>query len=143
MKWSVQYATGITKLDEQHRMLFKMSEDYREALDQGQGERVLAVLLASLDQYARGHFGREEHCMYRYRCPAATMNSEAHGEFTRALAVFSQRFAQDGFNRSDAQDLVEFMDGWLATHIVRIDVQLKPCVENEGLRPAGVQSETP
>ena len=72
MKWSVQYATGITELDEQHKMLFKMSEDYREALDKGHGDRVFGVLLASLDQYAIGHFGREEHCTYRYQCPAAT-----------------------------------------------------------------------
>jgi hemerythrin len=71
--------------------------------------------------------------MYRYQCAAATMNSQAHSEFTRALAEFSQRYAQDGFSRSEAQDLVEFIDGWLATHIVRVDVQLKPCVENERL----------
>ena len=132
-KWSVQYATGVTELDEQHKMPFKMSEDYRDALDQGHGERVCGVLLASLDQYARGRFGREEHCMYRYQCPAATMNSQAHREFTKALAEFSQRYAQDGFSRSDAQDLVQFIDGWLATHIVRVDLQLKPCVENERL----------
>jgi hemerythrin len=53
VKWSAQYVTGVTALDEQHKMLFKMSEDYREALDQGHGERVFGLLLASLDQYAR------------------------------------------------------------------------------------------
>jgi len=133
VKWSQQYATGVTELDEQHKMLFKMSEDFREALDAGYGARSFDAMLASLDRYALGHFGREDQCMHRYQCPVAATNSEAHGQFTRALAGFSQRFAQDGFSRSEAHDLVDFIDRWLSTHILGIDSQLKRCVDSQGL----------
>ena len=33
MKWSDQYATGIDHIDDQHKMIFKMAEDFRAALD--------------------------------------------------------------------------------------------------------------
>jgi hemerythrin len=47
----------------------------------------------------------------------------------KALSDFRERYSAKGFNRSDAQQLVEFVDDWLARHIGRIDTQLKLCVE--------------
>jgi hemerythrin len=107
-----------------------MSEDYGSALTEGEGQRVYGVLLESLDRYARAHFGAEEQCMYRYRCPVAEKNSEAHGKFVEALAGFRQRYAVSGFDRADAERLVQYVDEWLANHIGQIDTQLKPCIEN-------------
>ena len=59
------------------------------------------VMLKSLDQYAAGHFRAEEQCMFRYQCPVAQANSEAHSEFTRWLAEVRDRYAQKGFERAD------------------------------------------
>ena len=129
MKWSAEYSTGVQRLDRQHKMLFKMSEDFRAALDEGRGEQVYGVLLKSLAAYARGHFGFEEECMHRYRCPAAEKNRLAHAQFIEIVAEFQQRYAVRRFERSDAQRLVEFLDQWLVDHICCIDAQLKPYVK--------------
>jgi hemerythrin len=129
LKWSVEYATGVARIDEQHKMLFKMSQDFREALDEGQGERVYGRLLELLGAYAKAHFGFEEGCMERYRCPAAQQNSLAHGQFVEAISGFQKSYAVSSFNHAEAQRLVEFIDQWLADHICRIDVQLKACVK--------------
>jgi hemerythrin len=125
LEWSDRFATGIEHIDEQHKMLFRMSHDYRATLDEGRGERVYSLLLESLEHYARGHFGFEEQCMHRYQCPVAQTNSDAHVKFVETLAGFRQRYAATGFDKAEAQRLVQFIDGWLADHIGRIDVQLK------------------
>ena len=132
MKWSPRYETGIQRLDRQHQMLFKMSEDYRAALDEGRGERIYGLMLTNLERFARLHFGAEEQCMFRYHCPAATANSEAHAHFMEQVAGFRRRFEQAPFDRAEAYRLVGFLDDWLANHIGRIDVQLKPCVDARG-----------
>jgi hemerythrin len=119
----------VEQIDQQHRMLFQMSEDYREALDAGEGRAVYGLMLESLDDYARGHFGMEEDCMFRHQCPAAGVNIAAHGRFLAALDAFKRRFAANGFRRAEAMKLVNFIDMWLADHIARIDTQLKPCIE--------------
>jgi hemerythrin len=129
MKWTTKYATGVESIDRQHEWLFKMSEDYRESLDAGEGERVYGLLLESLDQYTSAHFGLEEQCMNRYQCPIAGKNSAAHAKFTEELAGFRQRYAISGFDVTDAHQLVRYLDEWLDSHIGSIDVQLKPCVE--------------
>lgn len=129
MKWSDRFATGIEDLDRQHKMLFRMSEDYRETLSEGRGGAVYILMLDSLEDYARAHFGVEERCMFRYQCPAAQQNSEAHAQFVEALAHFRKRYDAAGFSLSDAYQVVDYIDEWLAHHIGGIDVQLKPCVE--------------
>ena len=129
MRWSERFATGIPALDEQHKMLFRMSEDYRYSIDRGQGQRTYGVMLDSLSEYARAHFRMEEDCMWRYSCPVADENGRAHREFTETLAGYKRRFADVGFLPDDAQALVDFLDAWLMSHIGTIDARLRPCVE--------------
>jgi hemerythrin-like metal-binding protein len=128
MKWSDAYATGIPRLDEQHRMIFRMAEDFRAALDEGRGMQVYGGLLQALDAYVRSHFGFEEGCMEKYGCAVARKNKEAHLRFVEVLAGFQQGYTRSGFDRADARKLVDTLDQWLADHICRIDVHLRACV---------------
>lgn len=127
MKWSEAFATGIPRIDEQHQMLFRMSEDYRIALDEGTGERVYSLFLRALKLYATSHFSYEEGCMDRCRCPAAQSNKEAHAGFIAFVKRFDERYDAEGFLPADAQSLTEALDRWLADHIGRIDIQLRGC----------------
>jgi len=103
MRWSDKYATGVERIDEDHKMIFKMVEDY-------------------------GHFGFEEHCMSKFRCPAAEKNQEAHKEFLETLSKFRERYAAIGYDYAEARRLVGTVDQWLDNHICHIDVHLKRCV---------------
>ena len=128
MKWSDDYATGVERIDQDHRMIFKMSEDFRAALDAGMGGAIYSVLIDTLSLYCRGHFGFEEQCMNEYRCPVAQKNKEAHATFLGDLAGFQQRYTDGGYDRADARELVDTVDRWLADHICSIDIHLKRCV---------------
>jgi hemerythrin len=130
MKWSTEYATGIERIDKQHRGLFEMSDDVRAALDEGRGERVYGLLLETFDAYSRLHFDFEDRCMARCQCPADRQNSEAHASFLEALARFQQQYDVKGYDRADAHRFVEFFDRWLTDHVGRIAVQLKPYAAN-------------
>jgi hemerythrin len=125
MKWSDEYATGIQRIDEQHKLIFKMSDEYRSALDDGQGDRTYGVLLDFLERYIRTHFGFEERCMEEYGCPAARENRAAHADFTETLVGFRRRYAGSGYHAADARDLVDTLDRWFSRHIARVDVRLK------------------
>ncbi len=128
MKWSEEYATGIHRVDEDHRMIFKMAEDFRAALDEGGGSTIYSALLENLRVYCCGHFGFEEQCMNDYRCPVAQQNKAAHAEFLEVLSGFQKRYAVSGYDRADARKLVDTVDQWLDNHICRIDIHLKRCV---------------
>lgn len=129
MEWSDEFATGVKFIDDQHKMLFRMVADYRLSLDEGGGERVYDLLLGSLDAYARAHFGAEEACMVKYACPAAEANAAAHARFVAMLDRFRQRFLDVGFERGEAQRLVDTLERWLVDHICKLDVRLRPYAE--------------
>jgi hemerythrin len=128
MQWRDEYATGVERIDEDHKMIFKMAEDFRAVLDDGKGDATYSVLLDSLSLYCRGHFGFEEGCMRKYHCPVAEKNKAAHQTFLETLSEFQERYAANGYDYADARKLVDTVDGWLDSHICRIDVHLKRCV---------------
>jgi hemerythrin len=130
LKWTDDYATGVARIDEQHRMIFKMAGDFREALDSGEGNRTYGVLLEFLDHYCRSHFAFEEQIAQEHRCPFAEQNRTAHAKFTVALRGFQQLHATSGYRAGDARDLVDTVDRWLAGHICTIDVKLRDCVSS-------------
>lgn len=125
MQWSKQYATGIERIDEQHKMLFEMTETFRTAVNKKVGNRVYESVLESLESYAIAHFNFEEECMERYRCPVAEKNKQEHKNFVEELAGFQQRYAANGFDPLDADKLIEMVNRWLAGHICRVDIHLK------------------
>ena len=129
MKWSDAYATGIQYIDDQHKMIFQMAEDYRASMDKGEGAGVYGLFLEFLERYIRGHFDFEERCMLEYRCPVAQQNKNAHAELIRVVATFRGHFSARGFQATDARTLVDTIDRWLADHICGIDLQLKHYVQ--------------
>ena len=129
MKWSEKYVTGIKRIDDQHKGLFELSDVFRDALNEGRGERIYGGLLESLHAYAGFHFCFEEGCIGRCQCAAAEQNVNAHSKFLQDLAVFEERYKIAGFERAEAQRLVEFIDHWLADHICRIDMRTMPQCE--------------
>ena len=131
--WSNAYATGIQSIDEQHQMIFRMTNEFSAALE-GDGHAVYDKLLTALESYARAHFRLEEECMVRYRCPVAEQNKQAHSRFTNILTDMRQRYSIIGFDRKDAQELIGILEEWLANHIGKVDVQLKRVVGDKNSR---------
>ena len=126
--WSNAYATGIQSIDEQHQMIFRMTNEFHAVLE-GDGQASYEKMLNSLESYARAHFRLEEECMVRYRCPVADQNKQAHARFTNILQDMRQRYSIIGFDRKDAQELIGLLEEWLANHICKVDVQLKQALE--------------
>lgn len=125
MEWIEAYATGVARIDEQHKMLFQLGEDFRLALGEGRGERVYENLLDSLALYAQAHFGAEERCMAACRCAAAARNATAHARFIEMVTGYRERYDRAGYREGDAGELVDFLEQWLAGHIAGIDVELR------------------
>lgn len=129
--WSNAYETGIQSIDEQHKMLFRMTGEFHAALET-EGEAAFEKCLTGLENYARAHFRLEEGCMARYRCPVAEQNRQAHDRFTQILADMRERYSMIGFDRRDTQELIHLLEEWLADHIGRVDVQLKMAAGRSG-----------
>lgn len=129
MRWRPEYSTGDDLIDEQHRTLFESSESFRDALDAGEGSATYDLFLEFLVAFAEAHFSIEEECMAARHCAVAARNKREHCAFQKVLESENERFAANGFDRRRAYVIVNLLDRWLASHICRIDVQLKAAIE--------------
>lgn len=127
--WQEKYSTGIAELDKQHKNLF----DYTNSLEQIIKDNALSRssidgFMRLLDQYIKVHFGHEENCMYKYHCPAAAQNKEAHQKFIERFKMTEDRIRTEDANDQALKDLHQFLESWLVEHICKIDTQIKACV---------------
>ncbi len=124
MKWTEKYATGIAEIDEQHKTLFLSCDSFREALENKCSAVTYEGFLNYLQLYVEIHFGFEEECMFARNCPSACDNQDEHKLFTKVIEKEAQHFEEKGFDPKRAGRLLEFIDRWLDSHILRVDVKL-------------------
>lgn len=127
MKWKEDYATGVAEIDEQHRSLFAFSEEFRDVLENGFGEKTYDLFLEFLKSYAEAHFTFEEECMLAHLCPVSDQNRKEHVSFRRMVENEISQYEAHGFDRQRALKLTKMIDQWLDSHICRIDAQLRNC----------------
>lgn len=129
IKWNDVFTTKNDSIDDQHKKLFEMINDFEKMVREGQAEKGAAEALEFLGKYVQYHFSFEEKLMDEKQCPSAEENKESHAKFLNVYAEFQQRFEKDGYNDAWALELLKTIQDWLIHHICGIDVQLKYCVD--------------
>ena len=132
LRWSEEFETGHSLIDTQHKTLVNhinrlegmsvITNPTREDVE------FILKLLNFVETYVDVHFRLEEDCMESYRCPAHHENKEAHGKFMIFFGEFKQRFETEGFRQEVLIGFHKACSTWIQQHIMRIDVQLKPCL---------------
>jgi len=129
IKWKESYSTGVAKLDEQHKSLFKYCNDLEEALNSGSiSKSAIEGSLKFLERYAKGHFGQEEACMHQHACPMAEKNKLAHQQFIETYKALQKKVSEGVDSEGVLKELHSFVENWLTEHIAKVDAKLKPCV---------------
>jgi len=133
MEWKEQFRTGSDTIDRQHMALIQ-NINYLECLLTETNTTketcdFLVHLIDFLETYAQEHFRFEEDCMTRHQCPAHAINKEAHEAFMAFLEQYKEETRHKGFHLDIVRALHQTMSLWIEEHILRVDIQLKPCLK--------------
>jgi hemerythrin len=132
LQWNEQFETGNLLVDSQHRMLISYFNRLEELARNPSPSRVEVELflrfIEFLENYILTHFREEEECMHGYKCPFRAENQMAHRAFLGFFRNFKLRLEAEGYRSELVQELHESCSDWIQQHILRIDVQLKPCL---------------
>lgn len=131
LNWTEKFATGHELVDAQHRMLFAYINRL-ETLSENtnpspQDVELFLRFIEFLEDYIILHFREEEDCMLRFRCPAHKDNQTAHTEFLDFFNGFKSRLDREGYSAEVVQELFAACVAWIQRHILKTDVQLRPC----------------
>ncbi|KKJ00231.1 bacteriohemerythrin [Prochlorothrix hollandica] len=129
LTWTNTFKTGIPEIDEQHKELINSMNELLDALQRNDSPQVIQGILSRLSSCANLHFGYEETCMNRYRCPVAEKNKLLHAQFIKTFGEIRRELIMNGSSNTVAGRIDKELLDWFGQHIKGIDTQLKPCMD--------------
>ncbi len=132
-----KYMTGIEKIDEEHRRLFRMIQETSELMHNdyiiNKYDKIIDIL-TQLKNYTREHFSHEEMYMEKIHYPGLAKQRKAHNDFRDRLA--EMELAEINEQQQEYLEyLMEFLLNWLSTHIMSMDKEIGDYVDSEGMVP--------
>lgn len=126
--WDTRYATGIHEIDSQHQRLFGLTNQLLQAAAANSGNSVLAELLAQLEEYAGTHFSHEESIMEWAGYEDVAEHRVLHAQLRDELDYFADELKKGALS---PHELAEFVQSWLAKHIIHEDMRYLPAVKQK------------
>lgn len=119
IEWTESLSVGIAKVDEQHKMLFRMMEELDQAIRNNEESDVVEDVLTNLFNYAQSHFSLEEELFRKYKYPETALHELEHQRFIAKAFAFKERLStrRPGL----AIELLNFLSGWVHNHIELTD----------------------
>lgn len=130
LAWSENFAMGVAELDEEHRHLFKISEQILEKLRTRGHEDATRMFLVReglnyLKGYFDGHAYREEAYMRKIGYEGYALHKVLHDDFRHIQIAKYQKIVDSGVcTKEDAWDFVGTGIGWLLEHITTADMAI-------------------
>lgn len=125
--WDDKFSIGIPVIDEQHKKLVLLTNDYYQAVMATRGdfeskvqlkETVTAALKTCVD-YVQTHFTAEEKLMQAAQYPGYKAHKQQHNEFSTKVLETARDFHELKF--TDALNFAKFLYDWVLSHIAHED----------------------
>lgn len=130
MTWNDSLSVGVREIDDQHKKLIKMINDFYENISDN--NRAVSRLLASLAEYTVYHFKTEEKYMDRFNYPGTDAHKNEHRLFVEKVTDVKTRF--DAGKMVISYEITNFVKDWVIKHVMGSDKKYSKCFTDNGLR---------
>jgi hemerythrin-like metal-binding protein len=117
--WSNELSVGSEFIDNDHKKLIKLVNDFHDAMEQGRGNEVIGKVLNNLLIYTREHFRREEVEMQRISYERMALHKHEHETLLAQVVELQENF-KAGKGMLSVK-VSKFLRDWLLTHIQQTD----------------------
>ena len=125
---SNNYATGIPRIDKDHRSLFMLINNLHDKAAQGFPDESVKATIDALVDYVEYHFTNEEDIMDRCGYDDIESHKAGHRNLQRLLESYRLSYLDDP-KLFDVAGFVEFLKQWLQSHILTSDMAYIPYVQ--------------
>jgi hemerythrin-like metal-binding protein len=127
MVWTPDLDTGISLIDNQHKILCAYINALHRALTRNMLTEAGPDIIANLKSYTATHFSTEEGYFSRTTYQETDKHKQAHRAFVEKVTQVEKQFASG--QALVGNDLLEFLKTWLFSHIRVTDHQYVPFVK--------------
>ena len=117
IQWTADMSVGIDLIDEDHKCLIELLNNFIDAVDNDEGVFVFDTLFQEFLDYTEYHFAREERLMAEAGYADLHTHAQGHAQLIQQLNDMREQVLLSV--TSDMQDDVrEFFLNWLQIHIM-------------------------
>ena len=128
--WAPEMAVDDGMIDDDHRTIIEIINDFIDLNDSAAGPDNLAQTLLKLGHYATVHFKREELLQRQIRYPYAEAHGSQHQDIVKQLDMFRRRYFIRDAPREGLLplqlDLRAFLRTWFLDHVIQSDLRMRP-----------------
>ncbi|GAA0810571.1 hypothetical protein GCM10009111_01720 [Colwellia asteriadis] len=130
IKWSDDYSIGIEYIDQDHKKLLHLLNQFSIAYDYAQCEEFEREALEELVSYTKYHFKREEKLMADYDYPGLAEHQEEHQAMIDKVEEYAHIYNEQGHDSlKQVTNLITF---WLINHINESDKEYSRYLQQLG-----------
>jgi hemerythrin len=122
LSWHDQYLIGHALLDEEHKLLFRLINEFHTHWSENRDRHMIAEILNRLMKAGEQHFLNEERVMAQEGFPKLVDHRVVHEDLIDGIFKLNQELADK--NRLLNHDITKFLKYWLVDHIVQCDREL-------------------
>ena len=119
LSWNDQYLIGQPIIDEEHKNLYRLINDFHTHWSEKRDRQEIARVLNQLIQYGELHFQHEESIMAEEAYPEFESHRKIHERLIDEIFKLNEELA--GRSPLLERDMARFLKQWLVDHIVHND----------------------
>ena len=141
VEWDDSLLIGHDDMDDDHKQLLTMLDDYGKAIENGSIEEQAGELLEALIHYTGEHFRREEALMRACDYPGYSNHHQVH-EMLLKMATDLLKVYQQSVDIFDHKSTLSFLRHWLIGHIASMDMPLGRYIKGRAIDVDKIMSES-
>ncbi len=129
--WRSSMSTGIDLIDNDHKTLIKLINDFQQATEFNVSDEMIQNSLEEVLRYTKYHFAREETLMELNVYPDFAEHQKQHQAMIEKINLYTSEYRID---KSHAIDhVLHFLQSWLLQHIKGSDQEYVPYLKIKSL----------
>ena len=119
--WNESMSVKINSIDEQHKKLFEMINDFYNNISKRSNDELILKLVSGMKNYTVMHFSTEERYMKQYKYPSYELHKKEHEDFIAKVNALEEKLKKGTIIVSF--EITNFLKDWIKNHIQNTDKQ--------------------
>lgn len=138
LKWHHSMSTGIEMVDDDHKRLIKLINDFQKATEFNVSKASIDKSLNELVAYTKYHFSREERLLEINLYPDFSTHQQKHQQMIVTINQYIEDYQGD--KQGDTGPLLIFLKSWLVKHIKGSDQEYVPFISLKNVSEHNMKS---
>jgi hemerythrin len=132
LEWDESFSVNINLIDRQHQKLFKIANQYHQAIKDGKSSAALNNLLDGLVDYVTVHFNTEERYFDRFNFEDSEAHKQEHRVLEAKIGDLKSKVKRG--IKVEEKEISKLLLIWLQGHIKGTDHKFIKCFHENGFR---------